>query len=195
MNQLQPLFRILDSSDRRIVYVCIAALLVLLVGADYFLAARFQLGRLEAVAAGSARLKKEISELKDSKNRIAQLISQRDVLSRDYANLQRMIVSKDGVPLVLDKISSVAGRNGVQVNQILPRSMELKPLLKRKEGAYFSQPVQVQLRAGYHDFARMLDELMRQGAFWKVDELRIMAGESEQRHTIEMILKILVLEK
>ena len=195
MTRLQSLIRMFDSSDPRLVYGVIALLVVLFAGLDYFLAARFQLSRLEAVVARSAQLKKDILELKDSQNRIQQLSSQRDTLRLDHADLQRMIVSKDGIPVVLDRISSVAGRCGVQVNQILPRPMEDKPLLKRKEGAYFSQPVQVQLRAGYHDFARMLDELMRQGVFWKIDELRITAGESEQRHTIEMILRVLILEK
>lgn len=195
MTRLQSLFRMLDALDPRLVYGVVALLVVLFAGLDYFLAARFQLGRLGAVVARSAQLKKDILELKDSKNRIQHLSSQRDLLRLEHADLQRMIVSKDGIPVVLDRISSVAGRYGVQVNQILPRPMEDKPLLKRKEGVYFSQRVQVQLRAGYHDFARMLDELMRQGVFWKIDELQITAGESEQRHTIEMILRVLILEK
>ena len=195
MTRLQSLLRTFDSSDPRLVYGVIALLVVLFAGLDYFLAARFQLSRLGAVVARSTQLKKDILELKDSQNRIQHLSSQRDTLRLDHADLQRMIVSKDGIPVVLDRISSVAGRYGVQVNQILPRSMEDKPLLKRKEGVYFSQSIQVQLRAGYHDFGRMLDELMRQGVFWKIDELRITAGESEQRHTIEMILRVLILEK
>lgn len=195
MTRLQSLFRMLDALDPRLVYGVVALLVVLFAGLDYFLAARFQMGRLGAVVARSAQLKKDILELKDSKNHIQHLSSQRDLLRLEHADLQRMIVSKDGIPVVLDRISSVAGRYGVQVNQILPRPMEDKPLLKRKEGVYFSQRVQVQLRAGYHDFARMLDELMRQGVFWKIDELQITAGESEQRHTIEMILRVLILEK
>lgn len=186
----------LKKIELRYLYLIVMAIIALIVALDFLTLMKLQMGINEALDRKNTQLTKDIEDLGANKQRLAQFQSQLDLVRRARANFNAMVHTKDSVPVVLKNVSSIANEYGVKIDQLLPQSVETKPLVKNEDGSYYSMSIAVRVRSGYHSFAKFLARLEAERIFWKLDELVINADTTDpQRHDIRMTMKVLILEK
>ena len=142
------------------------------------------------------QIRQDIDMLVANKQRMAQLMKQRDELTRQIADFDRMVYLRDDLPRVLQKISSQANRDGIQIDQLLPQKEGQNLLCEDQGKKYYAMPVLIQARGGFLKFEKFLNHLEQTRVFWQVDSFFIMVdAQYPQRYQVKILIKVIVLDK
>jgi Tfp pilus assembly protein PilO len=188
----QPLFQFAEQRP----WVMSVILLILIGAADFFVLMQSQVAKL-------ATINPEISQLSGTLNAAKTEIARREQYRQNSQNLREEIVrlnllirTKEEVPLILENISRLASQNGVKVDQIMPMTTTSEPIMINSDGKYYSIPIAVEARSGYHEFGRFMNHMETEGVFFKMYEFKMAArGESAKQHFVHMIMDTVILEK
>jgi Tfp pilus assembly protein PilO len=193
MNKFLELLRDLDS---KYVYMFVAAVLIVVGVADFFLITRPQISAIVSLDNKVDQLRKEAQMLVTNKQRLAQFQAQLEIARTDVKNFGSMVYKKDEIPTVLKTIFSLANEYGVKIDQIVPQPVDAKPLVVNEEGQFFGMGIFVRAITGYHQLGKFINHLERNRMFWRLDNVILSADDKDtQRHPFNMTLKILILEK
>jgi Tfp pilus assembly protein PilO len=176
-------------------FFLMAGIFVVILGVFYLFPLQFQLKTLQAINPKLEELNRDVAETRNNILRVNQYKKELARLEDKYQNLQRRIKRKEDVPFLLENISRIADKHGVKVEQILPQTAMNDPVLESNEGKYFSIPIVIEAQSGYHQFGRFLNELEREGVFWRLPNFSIQTGvEDKQTASINLAIEMVVFE-
>ena len=177
-------------------YYLVVGLIVVILIVDYFCVMQFQLNTVGSLGSRIATLSQELETTETNIQRMSQYQIEVERLREKLERMSGKIRTREEVPLLLENISRIANKHAVQIEQIMPDKTEGEPILQNSDGEYFSIPVSIEARAGYHDFGRFLNELERDGDFFRVPEFVIAASSDDpMRHAIKLMINAIVFEK
>ncbi|HLF17454.1 MAG TPA: type 4a pilus biogenesis protein PilO [Candidatus Omnitrophota bacterium] len=194
-DQLNKYFVKLQDMDQKNWYYILAGLLVLVFVLDYFTLMKPQLGALSKISPEIKILSDNLKRTKTDIARITEYKDQIQKLKEGFDALRLRVRTKQEVPLVLEKISRIANKNRVKIDQIMPNPLQQKILLEGNDKTYFDLPIIIEARSGYHDFGRFINELENGDIFLKVDGFTIAAMPGSQLNAIQLTLKTIVVEE
>ena len=196
MNALEKISEAIPKIDEKSRYIILGGVLILIFLVDYFLVMQPQLKTLRALNPKITLLAGEVKTAEENIRKIdfyqAELVKLRDKV--DVVN--RRIMGKEEVPLIMEKISRIARNNSVKIDQIMPLKGSEEQVMKNNEGKYLALPIRLDARSGYHDFGRFLNEIERNDTFFNVSNFTFMAdGNDNMRHVAKLTLKVVIFEK
>ncbi|MCA9407874.1 MAG: type 4a pilus biogenesis protein PilO [Candidatus Omnitrophica bacterium] len=184
----------IEQIERKNWYYILAGVLVVLLFLDYFLLMKPQLGTLMKINPEIKLLSDQITRAQNDIQRLSFYRGEIKRLNDEISDLHTNIKSKDEVPVILQKISLVAEANGVKINQIMPIQQDLEMLLESGERKYFSIPIQVEARSGYHNFARFLNQIEQNEHYLSIGTYLILGEDTQKEHRIKLSLEAVVFE-
>jgi len=190
-DQLSGILSKLDGKNRY--YVFFGGLFVFLI-LDYFILMSPQTATLIKIKTDRSTVLKNIKKAKLDIQNLNLYRSQIKQMKKDIDEVNLQVKSKDSVPLVLEYITRLANDNGVKVDQIMPDSQELKLLLENDEKRYFSLPILIEARSGYHDFGRFLNEIENGDVSLKIKNFMISSRKSTRYHDVQLTFQVIVFE-
>jgi Tfp pilus assembly protein PilO len=105
------------------------------------------------------------------------------------------IRTREEIPLIIDTVSRLAKMHGIRVEEILPNASVSEPILKDNEGQYFSVPLLIKARAGYHNFGKFINQIEREENFFTLGDFSIETNPMDATHpSIKMNLNAIVFE-
>jgi len=185
----------LQDMDQKNWYYMLAGLLILVFVLDYFILMKPQLGTLAKINPEVKILSDNLKRTKTDIERIMEYKGQIQKLKEGVDALRLRVRTKQEVPIVLEKISRIANKNRVKIDQIMPNPLQQKVLLEGNDKTYFDLPIIIEARSGYHDFGRFINELENDDIFFKVDGFTIAAMPGSQLNAVQLTLKTIVVEE
>jgi Tfp pilus assembly protein PilO len=171
-------------------------LLILIGVADYFALMQFQVAKLAAINPEIAELSGKLSTAKTEIARMGQYRQNSQNLQKDIVQLNLLIKTKEEVPLILENISRMANENDVKIDQIMPMTTTSEPIMVNSDGKYYSIPISIEARSGYHEFGKFMNQMETEGVFFKMYEFKMASrGESLKQHFVHMIMDTIIVEK
>ena len=193
-DQMDKVLAKLQDMDPKNWYYIFGFILILIFMADYFLLLKPQLGTLAKI---NPEIKILSDNLKSTKNDIARITQYKDQVKEAKDGLDKLrlqVRTKHEVPFIIEKISRLAHKNDVKIDQIMPNPLEEKVLLQDTERAYYDLPIIIEARSGHHDFGRFINELEKDETFFKIDEFTVAAMTGSRLNAVKLTLKTIVYE-
>lgn len=191
-NQINRVFEKVDDRQR---YGIFAGILLFIFLLDYVVLTRPQLAAL-------SKITPEIGILRDDLRLARDNIAKKDVYQKQVEKLNAGVEAshqrlwpRERVPLIFEFISRTADNNGVTIDQMKPLSADQKELLKVPGRKYLALPLEIQARAGYHDFGRFLNQLESGEVFLNVEKFSIISAEGRSPHAIQLTLRAVIYEE
>jgi len=176
-------------------YIVFAAIIVVILALDYFLVMRPQLGTLSKMNPEIKTLSDNLKKTKDDIGKITEYKTQVQDLKGKVDQLRLRVRTKQEVPFIIEKISRIAHKNDLKIDQIMPNTADESVLLDHLERTYFDLPILIEARSTYHDFGRFINALESDDTFFKVDEFTVAAMAGSRLNTVKMTLKTIVYEE
>ncbi len=176
-------------------YYTLGAFLLVVFLLDYFLVMQFQLRTLYHLSPKASTLAAEVRQTRQDIARIPQYQNEIRQLDQKARALNSKIRTREQIPLIIDSIMRLARKNGLRIEQIMPNSALSEPILRDNEGQYFSIPLVVDARGGYHNFGRFLNQMEHEEAFLSVGDFKIEPNPTDAtHHDIKVTLDAVVFE-
>lgn len=180
-----------DKNPYYVVGICLVVIFLL----DYFLVMQFQLHALQKLNPAVMVLGKEIRQTREDINQKAAYQNQIRNLTKKMTETSDKVKRREELPLLIDAVTRLARKQGVEITEIFPNSEIAESLLKNKDGQYYSIPLVVSARSGYHEFGRFINQLEREEPFLLVGDFHLRANPSDQNHhDVKMDIKAIVYE-
>jgi len=193
--ETQKIQDFLNNLDEKQRYYFFAGILVFIFLLDYLILMRPQLNKLWKINSDIKVIEQELSTAKNDIQKEAQYYQQVKQLKEQVKQSNLKVKSKEEVPLILEKISRLANNNGIKIDQIMPVTEEQESLLEDKGTKYYSLPINVEARGGYHDFGRFMNELERGDIFLGIKKFLIYSSEDPRAHHVRLTLNAVVYER
>ena len=181
----------LDEKNRYYVFGGVLLFVFLL---DYLILMGPQLGALSKLNPENKILIEDIQTAKSEIQKLAQYRQDIVKMNEEMVRINARVRQKEEVPLVLETITLLANKNDVKIEQITPNPVDQKLLLDNKERKYYSLPIDIQAKAGYHNFGRFLNQIEREGLYLGVKNFTITPGAESRNEVIKITLKAVVYE-
>ncbi len=187
-------FSKIDEKNRNWIF---GGVLLLIFLGDYFLIMQpFQLKPLMDLNSQIAVLEKDLIQAKTDIQREEEYHQKVKRLRKKMAQVGNRILSIEEIPIIMENLSVLAQKNDVRINQIMPMRNALEEILENEEGRYYSLPIMINARAGYHDTGRFINDLENDELFMSITGLDIASNAENMRlHSIRMTVKSFVLER
>ena len=170
---LSPFVERFNNLDTKIRYAVFAVCLLGIAGIDYVLLLRVQLNGLRAMDVQAQTLKADIARVKTDVQHINQIKQDLESFRSQLEGVNSKIRSLQEVPLLLEDISRIAQESNVAIEQIIPLKEGQEPLVTAADVKYYSLPIVIVARSGYHMFGYFLRKLESSDLLFTVHELRI----------------------
>lgn len=191
--QLLTFFEKLDEPKRNFLYAGVILLFFML---DYFLfMGPLQVKPLKEISDKSKVLKEDIIKAENDIKRMNDYVKQVSDLKTEIEEINNRIKLKDETPLILEHISSIVNKESAKINQIMPDVEGERLILEDKDKKYNSLPINIELKAGYHKFGRILNQIENGKIFFNVSEFTLSSKEEAGDIDAILTLNALILEK
>ncbi len=187
-------FSQIDEKNRK--WIVGGVLLLIFLG-DYFLIMKpFQVNNLLSINPKITVLRKDLKQARIDIKRIAQYRRQVRELRQRMKKIGNRILQTEEIPVILEEISLLARKNDVRINQIMPMKDSMEEVLDNKEGTYYSLPILISAKAGYHNLGRFINQLEQDKIFMSITGLDIAGNVDNPRlHTICITIKAFIMDK
>ncbi|MDE1919893.1 MAG: type 4a pilus biogenesis protein PilO [Candidatus Omnitrophica bacterium] len=146
------------------------------------------------------------SQIKDTSENIRQVLSDYariGLLKKDLAAtrgrftaLSDKVRTTMDVSAILGTISNVANEYGVAIDQLDPEWDGKKALAKAAGAQYYTLPVLVKARCGYHNFGRFLSRLENDNLFFIIKDFIIQNEGSDPRvHEFSLTIDLILADR
>jgi Tfp pilus assembly protein PilO len=185
-------FRSLD--EKNLYYVFIIALIIIF-ALDYFILMRPQLNSLLKIGGNVATMTDDLKQAKDNISKLESYKQDVERLKTEYDIEQTKIRSKEEVSFIMEKISVLADKNHIKIDQILPRMEGQKEILDNKKLTYFSLPIEIEARASYHNFGEFINDLERADVYFKISDFSMAYVEGTKENTNKLTVQAIVYDQ
>lgn len=190
--QFKQLFVKLDEKNRYYVFGGILLFVFLL---DYLIIMRPQLGTLAKISPEIKLLVDDVTKAKVDIDKLLQYKSEVEKLRKKVEGESKKVRSREEVTVVLEQISRLAIDSGLRIEQITPNSAEQKLILDTKERKYYSLPISIDAKSGYHHFGKFLNQFELEGIFLTVKTFNIASVGESKLHNLKLTLNALVYDE
>jgi len=191
LDKIVAKFNDIDEKQRYYIFIGLLVLVFLL---DYFVLMRPQLKTLTKINPEIKVLTGDLNKAKDDIKKLATYESQLEDIQKDLINISLRISSKNEVPLILERISLIADKSGVKIDQIMPESDELELLLENNNKKFYLLPVLIEAYSAYHSFGRFVNNVENSDIYLKVGSFTINSQNDSRRLKVSMILMAVIYE-
>jgi len=183
-----------EKMDEKQRYYIFGGILVFILVLDYYILMRPQLGALTEINPKIQILKEDIKKAENDIQRLDQYSVEVEKLKEEVDVINLRVEARDDVPLILERISLMANQNNVRLEQIMPNTLDQEKILENNERSYYSLPILVEARAGYHNFGKFLNQIERSERFLNIDDFMISASNDTKNHAIKLRLGTVIYE-
>ena len=181
-------------NEKNFHYIFIGALLLIFL-LYYFVLIRPQLNALWKIEPEIKTLTGNIKKAKDDTNNLQGYKNSVPNLQKSLRTLQAKVRQKHEVPIILEKVSRLANKNNIKINQISPVSMDPDVLLEDNQRVYYSLPIDINADGSYHDFGRFLNDLENDEISFRTAAFVVTAQSTSRLHKIKMTINSILYEK
>lgn len=181
---------------RQLSYVLLGFAIIFIVIVDFFLIMRPQLQALASARKKIVETSQGVRETKDNLQRLPvlreEIVSLKDKLSR----IENSILPKEEAIMMIDKISKLAAKSSIRINQIAPLNNAETRVLSNEHGEYFSLPIALSAEGGYHEIGTFFCKLENDETFMNIDNFEIMkdAG-SAKKNIVTATVNVFIVKK
>ncbi|MCA9401760.1 MAG: type 4a pilus biogenesis protein PilO [Candidatus Omnitrophica bacterium] len=195
MNLIEKLKPYLDKIDNRNKTYILIGVLVSIVIFDFTLLLWPQISTLSKIGPEITKLETDLEQTRNDILRMNQYQKQVEEYREKLKIVEKKILSKEEIPIILEKISRLAIENGVVIEQIVPGTDSAELILESGGKNYFSLPIRIQADSGYHQFGRFLNQIEREEINMKVGDFTIASRMDMKEHAVEMVLIAVVFDE
>lgn len=185
----------IEDLDERQIYYVFGAILLTLFLLDYFILMRPQLKALSKISPEIKILRNDYKTAKENITKQNYFQTEVKKLTEDIASAKEKIKTKFEVPLILERISSLADKNDLRIDQIMPLSSGQEEILSTNEAVYSLLPIDIKAKGGYHDFGKFIRAIETANVFLKVKSFKLKSGTKKANHDIELVLQAVISEE
>ncbi len=193
--KLNDLGEQLKNADQKTIYYIFGGVLLFIFLLDYFVIMRPQINTLTKLTPEISEMKGNVERTETNLLRLNDYRAQIKDFKNKVAQLGESVSAREEVPLLLEKISRMALENGVKINQIMPRPDSQELVLEQNDRDYYTLPVSVEAKSSYHAFGRFLNEIENDDMFFKPQAFVIAKGNSGRNNSIKLIIEAIVYEE
>jgi len=176
-------------------FLLIGIVLLVVFILDYLFVMQFQLGTLRSLSPKIKELSEEVKTTKKNIELLPQFRKELTRLSGELGDINRKIRTRQDIPAILEDISRLANKNGVKIQQIMPNTSVEKSLLQNEDGQYFSIPIIMEARSGYHQFGKFLNQLENEDVLLQTRDFTIAASKESLSHAIKITFDAIIVER
>lgn len=196
MSSLDKISEIIPKLNEKNRYYILGGLLLVIFLVDYFLVMAPQLGTLRVLNPKITLLATDIKTAEENNRMYHQYQLDQERLRDKIGIISQRIISKEEVPVIMERISRMANKAGVKIDQIMPLKGSEEMVMKNNEGKYYSLPILVDARTGFHDFGRFINELEKNDVFLSITNFTFAADANDTvRHVAKLTVKVIIFEK
>ena len=191
-NILEDIIARLSKLDTRYHYWMLAGALLFMFLLDYFVLLKPQIDSLSKINPEIQFLSDDFKTAKDNISRVSTYAEELKRLKAQAEELNLKIKSKDDITLVLERISRIANKTHLQINQLTPEIQGQKLVLEKETRQYFLLPIVIEAQGSYHAFGHFLDAVEDDEAFLSVREFVIKATNQMEFQRIKLTLQTII---
>ncbi len=194
---LSPLVERFNRLDIKLRYALFVFVLIALVGLDYTFLIRAQVGELRVIDEQVKKITQDTAQVNAEIQRINQVKSDLDKMRVQLEEFNSKVRFVQDVPVLLEDIARLANESGVGIDRIVPVIKNQVALTSGTEVKYYSLPIVIDARSGYHMFGRFLNQLENSDLMFMLNDLRIEEDKTKLADvlSIRSTLKIILAEK
>lgn len=194
-DQMEKVALKLQKMDQKHWYIILGVFLSLIFLADYVLLMKPQIATWAKLNPQIKQLSDNLKQTKTDIERITQYKDQVQKLKEDVEQLRLRVRTKQELAFIIEKISRIAHKHDVKIDQIMPNPLQQKVILENVDKTYYNLPIMIEARSTYHGFGRFINELEIEDTFFEVDGLTIAAAPGSQLNAVKLMLNTIVYEE
>lgn len=176
-------------------YYVFGTILVCIFLLTYFVFTRPQLDQLQKLTPEIKTLSDNLEKTQTNLRQINNYAKQVQTFKEEIQKIKGGVLTREDVPLILEKISQLATKNGIKIDQLIPYSDQEKVLFSYDQLSYFVLPISMEGRSGYHNFGRFLDALEEENLSFKIRELSMASTDDPLNHAVKLTLQPILVEE
>ncbi len=177
-------------------YYVLAAILIGIFVIDYLFIMMPQVRTLLALNPKISALSKDLKQARDDIKKVDQYQAELRGFKEKMKTIGKKILNREEIPTILDNISLIANASKVRINQIMPIRESQNLVLTTDEGKYFSFPILVVAKGGYHDLGRFLNKIENNRIFMSIMDFDITGNSDDTtHHSARITIKAFIREK
>ena len=193
MSAIDQLSDKIDESNRK--YVIIGIIVFIFV-VYYFLVLNPQLSILRKISPEIMVLKQDLEKAQTDMGKMGLYQKQIDEFEGKLKTMGSRVQSRENVSLILERISELANKYDVRIDQIMPLTDKQEKLLENTEGVYYSLPILIEGKSDYHNFGRFINGVENHEISLSIERFIIQDSSADaKKHTIRVTLNAVVVEK
>ena len=155
----------------------------------------FQVKLLMSLNPKISILSKDLAEAKDNIARLGQFQQEAERLQKKIQKIDEGTLRKEQIPSVLENIAVIAKASNIKINQLVPLRESQDLVLTTETAKYFSFPILIHARAGYHDIGRFYNRLENSEVLMNIVDFDIASNnENTTQHSLNMVVQVFLRE-
>ncbi len=177
-------------------YYLFAGIIVIVFLLDYTLFMRFRIKALNSLA---PEISKFSESLKNTKyNFEHQPAYQKEVsgLREKLSKVEKSILAREEIPMLLENISRLATSSNVQIDQIMPLKDSQSLVLENEDARFYALPIYVKGQGGYHSIGEFFNRIESNQVFMNIEDFDIFSSpQNPRKHIVKTAVTIFVMER
>ena len=138
-----------------------------------------QLAKVESMSADREKLKAEL-----------------ETISQKIEYFEMKLPRETDIPEVLEELIKIGEKSDVIFVMIEPKHTEQITAGEAADKKYLEIPIEIKLRAGYHEFAKFINGVENFQRFMKVDNIKLMSNtEQDKMHEASLTVSAYAIQK
>ena len=184
----------LSKEKSQLLTLSFLAIVIILAGYFYFFLTP-KINALGKFLAQRSALKEKIAaadKLIDNTDKFKREIA---VLKEQVGQYETRLPAKKEIASILNQLSGLASQEQIKIVGIKELELE-KPKDDDEELAYDEIPIQIDMKSGYHQLARFINQIERSDRLMKIESLKISSDPQDlSKHAVRVIVSAFVLVK
>lgn len=194
LDALEKVTTLLKGLSQKQYYALFGGMLLAFFLLDYFVVMGPQLRALTDV---STKIQSKQDDLTRTQNDILRLNNfrkQTEGLKKEVSRLGNKVRPRQEVSQILERITLIGSQSSIIIDQIMPKVLDEELLLETKEKKYYSLPISIEARCGYHDFGRFLNDIENDGIFFSIISFSVRSVNNSTDNRIKLIIRTVIYE-
>ncbi len=177
-------------------YYVLSIVLMAILLFDYFVIMARQFDTIKKLTPQIQTLSHSLKEAKDNMAHLDQFQKEINQHREKMRGIGTTILTREEIPIILDHISNIANQYQIKINQMMPLKDAQQEILSNSDGKYYSLPVLINAKGGYHNIGRFFNDLENNKIFMSIIDFDLVSSvDDPTRHTITMKIKTFIQDK
>lgn len=187
--------KLLEKVNEKNFYYIFGGVLLCIFLLDYFILMRPQLNALAKINPEIKTIQDDLKKAESDIENKSGYEKQISSLSGQLDEIQLKVRPREEVPLILERISMLANKNNIRIDQIMPASEDMEIVLDNNERTYYSLPILIDAKGSYHNFGRFLNDVEYTDIYIRMGTFNISSVRGTRMHSIKLMLEAMVFDE